>query len=100
MTTEHRSLRCAQIDQLDNYQAYNHTAFSARFNAVDVLAEDMVAKLEPKLRQSVAIHALKALSVVSALAYYKVTLLPIIIGHFPFHWQIYPPIYGVIPAKK
>ena len=88
----------------------------------------MVAKLEPKLRQSAAIHVLKAiglygqniqtdsreieknrqiseelqnmLSVVSALAYHKVTPLPIIIGHFPFHWQIPPPIYGVIPAKK
>jgi len=28
--------------------------------AVDVLAEDMVATLEPKLRQSAAIHVLKA----------------------------------------
>ena len=28
--------------------------------AVDVLAEDMAAKLEPKLRQSAAIHILKA----------------------------------------
>ena len=59
---------------------HNEAAFAARFNAerqalwsthreklrslvaqaVDVLAEDMVAKLEPKLRQSAAIHVLKA----------------------------------------
>ena len=59
---------------------HNEAAFAARFNAerqalwsthreklrslvsqaVDVLAEDMVATLEPKLRQSAAIHVLKA----------------------------------------
>ena len=59
---------------------HNEAAFAARFNverqdlwsthreklrslvaqAVDVLAEDMAAKLEPKLRQSAAIHVLKA----------------------------------------
>ena len=59
---------------------HNDAAFAARFNAerqalwsthreklrslvtqaVDVLAEDMAAKLEPKLRQSAAIHVLKA----------------------------------------
>ena len=59
---------------------HHDAAFAARFNAerqalwsthreklrslvaqaVDVLAEDMAAKLEPKLRQSAAIHILKA----------------------------------------
>ncbi len=73
-------------DELDvarqtvNNWKHNDAAFAARFNAerqalwsthrqrlrslvaqaVDVLAEDMAAKLEPKLRQSAAIHVLKA----------------------------------------
>ena len=66
--------------QTVNNWRHNEAAFAARFNAerqalwsthreklrslvaqaVDVLAEDMVAKLEPKLRQSAAIHVLKA----------------------------------------
>jgi hypothetical protein len=66
--------------QTVNNWRHNDAAFAARFNAerqdlwsthreklrslvaqaVDVLAEDMAAKLEPKLRQSVAIHVLKA----------------------------------------
>ena len=66
--------------QTVNNWRHNDAAFAARFNAerqalwsthreklrslvaqaVDVLAEDMVAKLEPKLRQSAAIHVLKA----------------------------------------
>ena len=73
-------------DELDvarqtvNNWKHNDAAFAARFNAerqalwsthrqrlrslvaqaVDVLAEDMAAKLEPKLRQSAAIQVLKA----------------------------------------
>ena len=76
----------AVADELDiarqtvNNWRHNDAAFAARFNAerqalwsthreklrslvaqaVDVLAEDMAAKLEPKLRQSAAIHVLKA----------------------------------------
>ena len=76
----------AVADELDiarqtvNNWRHNDAAFSAGFNAerqalwsthreklrslvsqaVDVLAEDMVATLEPKLRQSAAIHVLKA----------------------------------------
>ena len=66
--------------QTVNNWRHNEAAFAARFNverqalwsthreklrslvaqAVDVLAEDMAAKLEPKLRQSAAIHVLKA----------------------------------------
>ena len=66
--------------QTVNNWRHNDAAFAARFNterqtawsthreklrslvsqAVDVLAEDMVATLEPKLRQSAAIHVLKA----------------------------------------
>ena len=66
--------------QTVNNWKHNDAAFAARFNAerqalwsthreklrflvaqaVDVLAEDMAAKLEPKLRQSAAIHVLKA----------------------------------------
>ena len=66
--------------QTVNNWRHNDAAFAARFNAerqalwsthreklrslvaqaVDVLAEDMAAKLEPKLRQSAAIHVLKA----------------------------------------
>ena len=75
----------AVADELDmarqtvNNWRHNDAAFAARFNAerqalwsthreklrslvaqaVDVLAEDMAAKLEPKLRQSAAIHILK-----------------------------------------
>jgi|ETNmetMinimDraft_26_1059896.scaffolds.fasta_scaffold63934_1 hypothetical protein len=76
----------AVADELDmarqtvNNWRHNDAAFAARFNAerralwsthreklrslvaqaVDVLAEDMAATLEPKLRQSAAIHVLKA----------------------------------------
>ena len=76
----------AVADELDiarqtvNNWRHNDAAFAARFNAerqalwsthreklrslvaqaVDVLAEDMAAKLEPKLRQSAAIHVLKS----------------------------------------
>ena len=76
----------AVADELDiarqtvNNWKHNDAAFAARFNAerqalwsthreklrslvaqaVDVLAEDMAATLEPKLRQSAAIHVLKA----------------------------------------
>ena len=76
----------AVADELDiarqtvNNWRHNDAAFAARFNAerqalwsthreklrslvaqaVDVLAEDMAARLEPKLRQSAAIHVLKA----------------------------------------
>ena len=66
--------------QTDNNWRHNDAAFAARFNAerqalwsthreklrslvaqaVDVLAENMAATLEPKLRQSAAIHVLKA----------------------------------------
>ena len=66
--------------QTVNNWRHNDAAFAARFNterqtawsthreklrslvsqAVDVLAEDMAATLEPKLRQSAAIHVLKA----------------------------------------
>ena len=66
--------------QTVNNWRHNDAAFAARFNAerqdlwsthreklrslvaqaVDVLAEDIAAKLEPKLRQSAAIHVLKA----------------------------------------
>jgi len=66
--------------QTVNNWKHNDAAFAARFNAerqalwsthreklrslvaqaVDVLAEDMAATLEPKLRQSAAIHVLKA----------------------------------------
>ena len=78
----------AVADELDmagqtvNNWRHNDAAFAARFNAerqalwsthreklrslvsqaVDVLAEDMAATLEPKLRQSAAIHVLKAVS--------------------------------------
>ena len=68
--------------QTVNNWKHNDAAFAARFNAerqalwsthgeklrslvsqaVDVLAEDMAATLEPKLRQSAAIHVLKAVS--------------------------------------
>ena len=76
----------AVADELDiarqtaNNWRHNDAAFAARFNAerqalwsthreklqslvvqaVDVLAEGMAATLEPKLRQSAAIHVLKA----------------------------------------
>ena len=76
----------AVADELDiarqtvNNWKHNDAAFAARFNAerqalwsthreklrslvaqaVDVLAEDMDTRLEPKLRQSAAIHVLKA----------------------------------------
>ena len=73
----------AELDmarQTVNNWRHNDAAFVARFNAerqalwsthreklrslvaqaVDVLAEDMAATLEPKLRQSTAIHVLKA----------------------------------------
>ena len=76
----------AVADELDmarqtvNNWRHNDAVFAARFNAerqalwpmhreklrslvaqaVDVLAEDMAATLEPKLRQSAAIHVLKA----------------------------------------
>ena len=76
----------AVADELDiarqtvNNWRHNDAAFAARFNAerqalwsthreklrslvaqaVDVLAEDMETRLEPKLRQSAAIHVLKA----------------------------------------
>ena len=66
--------------QTVNNWRHNDAVFAARFNAerqalwsthreklrslvaqaVDVLAEDMAATLEPKLRQSAAIHVLKA----------------------------------------
>jgi len=78
----------AVADELDmarqtvNNWRHNDAAFAARFNAerqalwsthreklrslvsqaVDVLAEDMAATLEPKLRQSAAIRVLKAVS--------------------------------------
>ena len=78
----------AVADELDmarqtvNNWRHNDAAFAARFNAerqalwsthreklrslvsqaVDVLAEDMAATLEPKLRQSAAIHVLKVVS--------------------------------------
>ena len=68
--------------QTVNNWRHNDVVFAARFNAerqalwsthreklrslvaqaVDVLAEDMAATLEPKLRQSAAIHVLKAVS--------------------------------------
>ena len=68
----------AVADELDiarqMVRRHNDAVFAARFNAerqarcvdapretaVDVLAGDMAAKLEPKLRQSAAIHVLKA----------------------------------------